>query len=382
MTNRASRIGAKYFGLLSFTTGAVLILAIPLEAQSPQSAPHASTAPSSAATSAEAAPKQDTSYIDANGTAHITRVIPVPQSISPEARQILSRQISDAPVHQTLAERRSKTDTWQAHAGQESRQLYPVKDISSDTIAGVPVKIITPLTVPPEKADRVLINVHGGGFNSDSGSLTETIPIANLTQTKVVAILYRLAPEHPFPAAVDDTIAVYQELLKKSKPANIALYGTSAGAILTGEVAVRLKQLGLPQPGALGIFSGMGDFSRVGDSTAFFTVGGGLAGYLEPPPPAPALGDYAGSTSLTDPVLSPVFADLKGLPPTLFITSGRDILLSGTSILHRKFLAAGVDGRLVVFEGLSHAFWNNPALPESKEADGIMAGFFDKELGK
>lgn len=69
--------------------------------------------------------------------------------------------------------------------------------------------------------------------------MTETIPIANLTQTKVVAVLYRVAPEHPFPAAMDDTVAVYKELLKTYEARNIGLHGTSAGAILTAEVAVR-----------------------------------------------------------------------------------------------------------------------------------------------
>lgn len=68
--------------------------------------------------------------------------------------------------------------------------------------------------MPENRRDRVLINLHGGGFNSDSGSLTETIPIANLTKTRVIAVLYRLAPEHPFPAAVDDAVAVYKELVK------------------------------------------------------------------------------------------------------------------------------------------------------------------------
>mgnify|MGYP001553858530 CR=1 FL=1 len=81
-------------------------------------------------------------------------------------------------------------------------------------------------------------------------------------------------------------------------------------------------------------------------------------------------------------MLSPIYADLHGFPPTLFITSGRDMLLSGTTILHRKFLQDGVDARLVVFEGLSHAFWNDAELPESKEAVGIMAKFFDRELGR
>ncbi len=326
-------------------------------------------------------PQTDTSYIDADGTAHITRIVPVPDTISPEAQKRLARRQSGAAVQETLAERRSKTDKWQNGAGEASRKLFPV-NIEEQTIAGVPARIITPLTIPEDRRDHVLINVHGGGFNSDSGSLTETIPLANLTRTKVIAILYRLAPEHPFPAAVDDTIKVYKEALKTYKPRNIALYGTSAGAVLTGEVAVRLRQLNLPLPGALGIFSGFGDFSKPGDSRAIFALNG-LSGPLTPPSktqnPDSA---YFGSTDSKDPVLSPIYADLTGFPPTLFITSTRDALLSGTTILHRAFLKAGVDARLVVFEALPHAFWNDVDLPESKEAYGIMAQFFDSTLGK
>jgi epsilon-lactone hydrolase len=330
--------------------------------------------------SARTPPQADSSYIDRNGTAHVTRVVPVPETVSPEAQKPLARQVSDARMPESLAERRSKTDAWQARAGRESRSLYPV-NITDDTIAGVRAKIITPLSVPAQKHDRVLINVHGGGFNSDSGSLTETIPIANLTQTKVIAVLYRLAPEHAFPAAVDDTVAVYRNLLQTYKPQNIGLYGTSAGAILTGEVAVKLRQLGLPLPAALGIFSGHGDFSRLGDSQAMYALNG-LSGPLTPPGKTPPASAYAGSTSTRDPVLSPIFADLKGFPPTLFITSTRDLLLSGTTLLHRAFLRSGVDAQLVVFEALPHAFWNNPNLPESKEADALMASFFDRHLGK
>ena len=257
--------------------------------------------------------------------------------------------------------------------------MYPV-NVNEATIAGVPAKVITPLQIPENKRDRVLINVHGGGFNSDSGSLTETVPIANLMQTEVVAVLYRLAPEHPFPAAVDDTVAVYKELLKTYKPQKIGLYGTSAGAILTAEVAVKLHQLGLPLPGALGIFSGLGDFSQTGDSQAIYSLNG-LSGPLTPPRKEPHDSPYVGSTNPTDPVLSPLYANLSGFPPSLFMTSTRDLLLSGTTTLHRAFLRAGVDAQLVVFEALPHAFWNDAQLPESKEADEIMAGFFDKHLG-
>ena len=333
-----------------------------------------------AQTTAQTVPQTDSSYVDPSGTAHITRVIPVPKTISPEAQARLARPVSDAAHPQSLAERRSGTDAWQARAGEASKAVYPV-NIGESAFAGVPVRIVTPLTVPRANSNRVLICVHGGGFNSDSGSLTETIPIANLTESKVVSILYRLAPEHPFPAAVDDTVAVYKELLKIYKPKNIALYGTSAGAILTAETAVRLKQLGLPLPGALGIFSGLGDFSRYGDSWAMYALNG-LSGHLDPPNPEAHDSEYVGSTDRKDPVLSPLFADVKGFPPTLFITSGRDSLLSGTTILHRKFLESGVDADLVVFEALPHAFWNDVSLPESREAYQIMAGFFDSRLGK
>jgi epsilon-lactone hydrolase len=81
-------------------------------------------------------------------------------------------------------------------------------------------------------------------------------------------------------------------------------------------------------------------------------------------------------------VLSPLYSDLKGFPPTLFVTSTRDVALSGTVILHRAFLRAGVEAQLVVFEALQHAFWNNPDLPESKEAVRLMAAFFNRYLGK
>ena len=321
-------------------------------------------------------PQSNTSTLDPDGTARITRVIPVPLDLSPEAREALRHPAP--PDTSSLAERRKGTDAWQTRAGQASLAAYPVH-IESITIAGVPVRNVTPLDATPSHPDRVLINVHGGGFNSDSGSFTESIPIANLTRTRVVSILYRLAPEHPFPAAVDDTVAVYRELLKTYKPSHIALYGTSAGAILTAQVAVRLKQLQLPLPAALGIFSGLGDFSRPADSQAMYSLRG-LTGTLPIADQKPFDLEYIGNADPKDPVVSPLFADLHNMPPTLFITSGRDLLLSGTTILHRAFVRSGNNAQLIVFEGLPHAFWNDISLPETKEAYGYMADFFTSQL--
>jgi acetyl esterase/lipase len=260
----------------------------------------------------------------------------------------------------------------------KSRAVYPV-NLADGTVAGVPVREVTPLTM--EHKDWVLICLHGGGFNSDSGSFTESIPIANLTGARVVSVLYRLAPEHPYPAALDDAVAVYKELLKTYQPRHIAIYGTSAGAILTAETVVKLKQLGLPEPGAIGVFSGFGDFSQRTDTDAIYT-GRGLIGELPLPDGKPLASEYLGDSDRKDPVISPMYADLHGMPPALFVTSTRDMLLSGTALLHRAYLRAGVDARLVVFEGLPHAFWNDVALPESREAYGVMAGFFERELGK
>lgn len=324
----------------------------------------------------------NSSKIAPDGTAYVTRIVPVPATVSPEAQKMLARVESDADRPETLEQRRTGTDKWQAGVGERFKKLYPV-NVDSGTIAGVPVRIITPLSIPPEKRDRVLINLHGGGFNSDSGSLSETIPIANLADTKIIAVLYRLAPEHPFPAGLDDAVAVYKELLKTYKPGHIAVYGTSAGAILTAEFTVKLKQLNLPLPAATGIFSGFGDFSTLGDSERLFALNG-LSGHLDDPSPNDLQSDkeYVAATPLHDPVLSPLYADHRGFPPTLFITSGRDLLLSGTTILHRAYLRDGVDAQLVVFEALPHAFWNSPSLPETKEADQLMAAFLDKHLEK
>jgi monoterpene epsilon-lactone hydrolase len=332
------------------------------------------------ATTAAEAPQRDTSYIDAHGTAHVTRVVPVPQTISPEAQKSISRAEPDQGPPQPLAERRKGTDAYTARARVEWTKICP-NSIVEDKIAGVPVRIVTPEGMPDKNKDKVLLNLHGGGFNSDSGSYTESIPIASYTGIKVVAVLYRLSPEVKFPAAVDDSIAVYKELLKNYDPRHIPIYGTSAGAILTAEVAAKIKQLGLPMPAALGIFSGMGDFARAGDSAAMYALRG-LAGHLDPPDPDRHDSSYVAETDTKDPILSPIYGDLHGLPPTLFVTSGRDLLLSGTVNLHRAYLLAGVDARLVVYDALPHAFWYDPRLPEAIEANHIMADFFLKQLGK
>jgi epsilon-lactone hydrolase len=332
-------------------------------------------------TTAADAAQRDSSFIDAEGRAHITRIVPVPAYLSRQSRYWLSTPVPDAGPPESLADRRAGTDKGALRGSQDWQKLYPAT-LTEEKIAGIPVRIVVPADLPEANKNKVLLNLHGGGFNSDSGSFTESIPIAGMTKIKCVAVLYRLAPEFPFPAALDDSIAVYKELLKTYKPDHIVIYGTSAGAILTGEVAVKIKQLGLPLPAALGIFSGMGDFARSGDSQSLYALRG-LSGHLDPPDDTqPHNEEYVGKLDPKDPVLSPIYADLHGLPPTLFVTSGRDLLLSGTINLHRAFLNAGDDARLVVYDALPHAFWYSTKLPEALEANHLMADFLSRQISK
>jgi monoterpene epsilon-lactone hydrolase len=332
-------------------------------------------------TSCSKQPAGDSATFDADGTAHVTRIVPMPPTISPEAQQWLQSLTQQKYGPQTLAERRASTDKWREQDSAEAKKRFTV-NVGEKNIGGVRTDVITPANFPEANRSRVLINLHGGGFNSDSGSLIEGIPIASLAGIKVVSVYYRLAPENPFPAAVEDVVAVYKELLKDYKPERIGIFGTSAGAILTGEATVKLKQLGLPLPGALGMFSTLADYSKQGDTFSLFTLDG-FPGMLEPPDRHKVHGtEYAGKTDLKDPVLSPLYADLHGFPPSLLVTSTRDLLLSDTTIFHRALLKSGVDAQLIVYEALPHAFWYHFELPETQETLQAMAAFFDQKLGK
>src|SRR5258708_3563770 len=199
-------------------------------------------APALSAQSNPAQP-QDPATFDPDGTAHITRVIPMPATISGEAQkwlESLAHQKVGPP--ESLAERRARTDEWRKMDSAEARKFYPV-NVEESTTAGVRTDIITPLS--PSDTKRVLINLHGGGFNSDSGSLIEGVPIANLAKIKVVSVYYRLAPENPFPPAVHYVFASYKDLLKTYKPGSIRIFCTTAVPLLTPEVAVALQPLAL-----------------------------------------------------------------------------------------------------------------------------------------
>ena len=292
----------------------------------------------------------------------------LPATLSPDARAALAAAATmPQPPANDIPKRRAMLSQFQEQFGAKQQQRYPV-DISAATMAGVPVRLLRAKGVPASEK-RVFLNLHGGGLNADSGSLTENIPIASITRIPVVAVLYRLAPEHGFPAAVDDALAVYKELLKTHKPPEIGVYGTSAGAILGPQLIARIHKEGLPQPAVLGMFAGDTDFSKSGDTMP-------LLGFdISATYPI-----FFGQTPLTDPLASPQLGSAAFYPPTLCMSSTRDFYLSSTVNFCRKLELAGKENRLVVFDGLPHAFWSYLDMPESDQAFAIQAKFLTSHL--
>jgi acetyl esterase/lipase len=291
------------------------------------------------------------------------------KGLSAEARQGLIDNAARKPAH-NLPDQRLAILAIQQDIGTRQMARYHVT-MTEGTLAGVPVRIFTPAN--PLDDGSILLNFHGGGFIIDSGSWTENIPLAALTRRRVVTALYRMAPEHPFPAAVDDASAVYRELLKTHPADKIVVFGTSAGAVLSAELVQRLRQDRVPQPAALGFFSGTGDFANLGDSAPVY--GGPAASAL-------MLSPYTVGHSLSDPALSPAYGDLSGWPPTLCVSSTRDILLSATAIFCHKLDEAGSPAKLVVFDALPHAFWSYIEAPESDAAFETMARFINTALSR
>jgi len=295
--------------------------------------------------------------------------IPAPLTVSSEARRALEG-LSAAATPEDLTAHRAMCDRVQRELGSIQLARHGVQ-MHEGEVAGVAVRIYVP---PATRGDGVLLNLHGGGFIVDAGSVTENVPIAAYTGMKVIAVRYRLAPEHPFPAAVEDAESVYQALLAEHGASRLALYGTSAGACLCAQLVVRLRGKGAPLPRALGFFSGTADLSRRGDSESFFRPA------AERLPDTGQFFEYVARGDRSTPAVSPMLADLRGLPPTLCIAGTRDFMLSQTALFHQALLAANVDARLLVFEAMPHAHWIFLDLPESDQAFRAMAHFFTARL--
>lgn len=289
--------------------------------------------------------------------------------LSAQARAALLADAARPPATD-LPSRRARAEAIQQEIGQRQLARYHVT-MRETFVAGIPVRVFEPSA--GARTGAILLNLHGGGFVVDSGSITENVPIAALTGYRVIAVRYRLAPEAPFPSALDDATAVYRALQAKMPRNRIAVYGTSAGAILAGELIARLQAEHAALPMALGFFSGSGDLSVAGDSAEMFLPKGAAAGTLRP---------YLGSRQSADPDVSPARGSLEGWPATLCLSSTRDILLSATASMCRALDDAGTPAKLIVHDGLPHAFWSYVEAPESDAAFQEMARFFRQHLDR
>ncbi len=259
---------------------------------------------------------------------------------------------------------------------------YPV-DIEDTTIAGVPVKIFTPKNKAYDRR-RVLINVHGGAFQTcwPACSFLEAAPIAALGGYKVISVNYRMAPEARHPAGAEDGAAVYRELIKRYRPKSTGIYGCSAGGALTAQLAAWLPANGLPQAGAIGIFGAGAVRFMAGDSAHF-------AAWIDGSFPPPAQGapidmsrGYFTGTSTDDPIISPALHPvvIAKFPPTLLITGTRAVDMSPAIVTNSALIKARVPSTLIVAEGMGHCYIYQANLPEARDAHQAIVDFFRANL--
>lgn len=298
-----------------------------------------------------------------------------------DAAQAAWREAGHAPpLNADIATLRGHYDAFNRRMLSLAIETYEVECLET-TSGGTPAHLVTPKD--GVRNGRILLCLHGGAFmwGSGAGALLEAVPVACETGSRVVALDYRLAPEHPYPAAIDDVLSAYRELLDQAPAAKIAIYGCSAGGMLTAQAVARIATEGLPVPTAVAMLHGTGlDFA--GDAAMTSAILNGLDGTA--PVPSVRSMPYFTNADLTDPLVLPGIdpQTLAAFPPTLLVSATRDFAASACSVMHRRLLAAGVDARFVLFDGLGHAHHMDVNLPESRETFGLMARFFDEHLEK
>ncbi len=317
--------------------------------------------------------------------------VPVPTDVSPELQEAIAglpalRERGTPAVPKSVEGWRkliADADSASLQQLARLRKAFPA-DVKSQVISGVKTYMVMPARVAPRNRNRVLVHFHGGGYVLAGGeaAVGEAILMAYHGRIKVISVDYRMPPDHPFPAALEDTVAVWRGVIKAYNPKNVGMFGTSAGGGLTLATVHKLKELKLPLPGALAPGTPWSDLAATGDT--YFTndyldgVIGNYNGFL-----SGCAELYAGKHDLKDPLSSPLYGNFSGFPPAILTTGTRDLLESDTVRVYRKLRQAGVDARLQVFEAMSHAeyivLFNSR---ESREAFGEIARFFDAHLGR
>ena len=316
----------------------------------------------------------------------VTRFIPVPKSVSEQAQQFLGMGLAmgDASAKQPD---RADIDGWRAviKASDETLIAFidmvpaaPASTIDTITVGDVPVFVLTPDGVHDDDPNQpVFFDIHGGALIMGGGDACRVLAtkIAAMVRMRTWSVDYRMAPDHPYPAALDDCMAVYRRLLEIKPPERIVVGGGSAGGNLAAALMLRARDEGLPFPAALVLLTPEADLTESGDS---FRTNLGIDCVLQQ-----SLAEmnalYAGDHDPTDPYLSPLFGDYTPpFPPTLIQSGTRDLFLSNAVRLHRKMRTAGVEAELHVFEAMPHGGFFGA--PEDEEIGEEVRRFIAAQL--
>lgn len=243
--------------------------------------------------------------------------------------------------------------------------------LKPERIEGVPTEWLVPTRRQPR---TIILYLHGGGwtlgwYNSHRWFVGH---LCRMTQSQALAVDYRLAPEHPFPAALDDCVKIYRWLLKTgTHPHQIVIVGDSAGGNLTLTTLLALREAGDPLPAAAICISPMTDLAMTGET--FYTKHDPM---LRANLAAQLAGYYVGNNDPQNPLISPHYADLSGLPPLLIHVGADEILLSDATRLAENAKTAGVAVTLKVWPDMWHV-WHLlvPYLPEAQAATGEISDF-------
>jgi epsilon-lactone hydrolase len=317
-------------------------------------------------------------------TVHLpSRQIPTPSSLSPEARALLTVKLPEASPYPALDD----LDGWRSRVAEQEAMMQEllvsgvagapahVEEIESE---GVSVHVITP-DGTAEDDRRLYLSVHGGGFITGAGASCRAMGIGDALQigARTWAVDYRMPPDDPYPAPLDDCVAVYRSMLRDHSPEEIVVGGASAGGNLAAALILRARDEGLPLPAAAVLRTPEIDLTESGDS---FQTNLGLDNLLtESLMPANLL--YAAGHDLRDPYVSPLFADLtRGFPPTILTTGTRDLFLSNTVLFHRALRGADIPAELHILEAGGHAGFFGLA-PEDQAILRDIKQFVDRHWG-
>lgn len=248
-------------------------------------------------------------------------------------------------------------------------QFQPLK------INNIPAEWVTPVDLPTK---RVILYLHGGGFNSGSIVSYRSMVgnIASACKARALLIDYRLAPEHPYPSALEDCRAAYDWLLGNGIPAEqITVMGDSAGGALTLTLLIHLRDQVMPLPAMAICLSPLTDLTMEGKSWKD-NLGKDIV--LNPKSIRTSIEIYLRDTDPRDPYVSPLYADLHGLPPILIQVGSYELLLSDVTRFAEKAKQAGVTVRLEVWEGMQHVWqFGASILPEARQAIKQISQFVD-----